>query len=104
MLCTCKDCKNKAEIPQRDNWIQSIDSMFPIDSPYEKTNEIGRRLLIESIEESDWRLLPDEILVIYAQKCLAEDNRQTNELLDTVFSHQKYKYVTDDNEEEYHDK
>ncbi len=61
-------------LDKREAWIDTIEGLWPIDSEYEDTNEIGKQLLISSIEENDWRALPDQILSTYAHKCLARDN------------------------------
>ena len=56
--------------------IEIIEELFPIDSEFNVTNIVGRTLLMESIQESNWRDLPENILSIYAQKCIDEDRRQ----------------------------
>ena len=64
----------------RQDFIDSIESLFPIDAPFEKTAQIGERLLMEAIRESDWRDLPEDILSLYAVKCEREENTQFKNL------------------------
>lgn len=56
--------------------IDTISELYPIDSQYLDTKEIGKKLLIESIEEVefDWRELPDSVLIRLAYKCLCNFN------------------------------
>ncbi len=60
----------------REDLISDIEGLFPIDSSFESTNDVGERLLLEAIRESDWRDLPTDILALYRAKCVSEDNRQ----------------------------
>ncbi len=60
----------------KQNFIETVESLFPIDSKFMVTSEIGKRLLMEAIEESNWRDLPREILSLYAAKCERKDNLQ----------------------------
>jgi len=64
----------------REQAIGDIEALFPIDSQYEKTNEIGEKLLAQAKREcEDWRNLPDAILFRYAELCRQEENRQARE-------------------------
>lgn len=59
----------------REEAIQIIDSLFPIDSPYEETAEIGKELLAQAKRETeDWRYtLPDATLLRYADLCFQHE-------------------------------
>ena len=62
----------------REEAIQQIEGLFPTDSQYEKTNEVGERLLAQAKREvAGWRTEPTEVLIRYAELCIAEENRQT---------------------------
>ena len=61
----------------KQNYINTIEALFPIDSQWYNTSEVGKRLLLEAIQETDWRNLPEEVLRLWAIKCQWEDNRQT---------------------------
>lgn len=63
----------------RQDFIEAVESLFPVDAPFAKTAEIGERLLMEAIRESDWRDLPEDILSLYAAKCEREENAQAAE-------------------------
>jgi len=56
----------------KDEAIQHIENLYPADSPYQDTSEIGKDLLIEAIGEY-WRELPDNILIKYAELCLTKE-------------------------------
>ncbi len=66
---------------EHEQIISNINGLYPIDSEYPDTNEVGKRLLMQAIEQWNWRELPDELLKIYEQLCIAEDNRSTNEFI-----------------------
>jgi hypothetical protein len=57
----------------REQDISDIDALYPIDSEFEKTNEVGKGLLVEAILEFGWRNLPNELLEIYADYCRMSD-------------------------------
>lgn len=64
--------------------IDFIAGQYPIDSDYSDTNEIGRQFMLEAMEETNfnWRDLPEEVLVRWAEKCElkeARDIRRFNE-------------------------
>jgi len=63
----------------RQEAINHIDNLFPIDSDYPKTNAIGERLLKQAkLETQNWRdILPDATLIRYAELCIDEHNRQS---------------------------
>ena len=65
----------------RQQAIADIEALFPIDSEYSSTNEMGKKLLLEAIESCNWRKLPNEILFKYAELCQQEENKQTNLML-----------------------
>lgn len=56
--------------------IATIEEMYPIDSQYPDTNEVGRQLLLESIQEANfnWRDLPEEVLAVWSRKCIEKEN------------------------------
>lgn len=56
--------------------IDIIKGLYPSDSQYPETNEVGKQLMLESMDEAkfDWRDLPIHVLVRYAEKCMAKDN------------------------------
>ena len=61
----------------REQAIQEIEGLFPTDSQYDKTNEVGERLLAQAKREVvGWRNEPTEILIRYAELCISEENRQ----------------------------
>ena len=59
---------------EKTEYIQIIDSLYPIDSGSERTDEIGERLLIETIREYGWRNLPIDVLALYAAKSIDKQN------------------------------
>ena len=64
----------------RQDAIEIIDGLFPVDAPFEKTAAIGRELLQQAkANMASWKNEPDEILFEYARLCIAEDDRQTRE-------------------------
>lgn len=67
-ISMCKFPETEAS-KQRKQDIQEIDNLFPIDSPFDKTNAVGAQLLIDSILEYGWRNLPSDLLAIYANRC-----------------------------------
>ena len=61
----------------REQAIQQIEELFPTDSQYEKTNEIGQRLLAQAKREVDgWRNETTPVLIRYAELCMAEEIKQ----------------------------
>ena len=64
----------------RQQAIDQIEGLFPADSPYNP--EFGQKLLDQAKREvNGWRNEPTEVLIRYAALCIAEENRQTRELL-----------------------
>jgi hypothetical protein len=60
--------------------IQVISDLFPADSKYNDTREVGESLLKQAKENTgyvdDWRSLPKKVLDEYARLCLEEHDRQ----------------------------
>ncbi len=56
--------------------VSTIEGLYPIDSEYDDTKEVGEMLLTEAIQDVffDWRDLPQEVLVKYAELCIDRDN------------------------------
>jgi len=62
---------------EREIAIEQIEGLFPTDSGYWKTNEIGKRLLAQAKSEvKGWRDEKTTVLIRYAELCVAEENRQ----------------------------
>jgi len=62
----------------RSEAISTIEALYPADSQYEDSREIGKRLLEQAeMEINGWRSKPTEVLIRYAELCMAEENRQT---------------------------
>ena len=60
----------------RRNAIDTIEALYPADSAYEGTAEVGEKLLAQAKREvQGWRTEPTEILIRYAQLCVQEDAR-----------------------------
>lgn len=59
--------------------IRVIADLFPADSEYPRTAEIGRNLLQQAQEEvkQDWRNLPLGVLLRYADLCREEEFNQS---------------------------
>lgn len=58
----------------REEAIQLIEGLFPADSQYEKTNEVGEKLLAQAKREiNGWRTEPTEVLIRYAELCIAKE-------------------------------
>ena len=69
----------------RSEAISTIEALFPADSQYEDSREIGKRLLEQAESEvNGWRNKPDEVLIRYAELCMQEDERQTRRLEDRL--------------------
>ena len=64
----------------REQAIQMIEGLFPADSPYNP--EFGQKLLDQAKREvSGWRTEPTEVLLRYAELCIAEEARQCRDLI-----------------------
>lgn len=58
----------------REDAISIIGGLFPADSEYTDTAEIGRQLLERAKREvAGWRTEPDAVLIRYAELCLQLD-------------------------------
>jgi hypothetical protein len=69
---------------QREQAISTIEALYPVDSQYPDTAKIGKELLLRAVLEfSDWRKLPDEILIRYASICEYYETKETNKFLRT---------------------
>ena len=66
----------------REEAISNINSLYPVDSDYKDTAEVGRKLLNQAKKDTgfDWRDLPDRTLIRYAELCIHRDNFMTNEI------------------------
>jgi len=58
----------------RDEAIRIIDSLYPTDSEFEQTNQVGEELLAQAKREVNvnpltWRNEPTRILIRYAELC-----------------------------------
>ena len=56
----------------RQDAIDTINDLYPADSPYNETQEIGQKLMLKAIAMT-WRELPDETLKQYARLCLGQE-------------------------------
>lgn len=66
----------------RQQAIDTIEGLYPTDSQYSETTTIGKRLLQQAKGElNNWRNEPTEVLIRYAELCIAEENKTTRELL-----------------------
>lgn len=59
---------------RRKNAIENIEALYPVDSGFNETSKIGKKLLLMAILENDWRDLSDEILERYSDLCIQLDN------------------------------
>ena len=63
----------------RDDYINAIKGLYPIDSEHEITSIIGMKILIDAITEANnrgtckWSELPESILRIYARSCVQKE-------------------------------
>jgi hypothetical protein len=65
----------------RNEAINTIEALYPADSDYPDSRETGKMLLEQAESEvNGWRTKPTEVLIRYAELCMAEDNRQTRKL------------------------
>ena len=59
----------------REQAIDTIKHLYPADSEYAPTAEIGKRLLEQAkMEVQGWRTEPTEVLIRYAHLCMQEEN------------------------------
>lgn len=66
------------------NLISTINSLYPIDSGYSDTNEIGEQLLLQAIRQIGWRTLPVEILDEYARLCINENYQCEKRIMNEI--------------------
>jgi len=60
----------------RKKAIETIEALFPADSGYIGTAEIGEELLAQAKREMQgWRTEPTEILIRYAELCVEREKR-----------------------------
>ena len=60
----------------RKEAISHIASLYPVDSDYEPTAKIGKELLEQAETEiAGWRTKPTEVLVRYAELCIARERK-----------------------------
>lgn len=68
------------ETTVRDEAIQNISALYPTDSEYPNTNEVGKNLLEEARRLAGsprtWRDEKTEVLVRYAELCRGYDHKQ----------------------------
>ena len=61
----------------RKEAITEIEALYPTDSQYPKTNEVGERLLKQAkMEKESWRTESTEVLIRYAELCQQEEKTQ----------------------------
>lgn len=60
----------------RNEAINTINSLYPADSEYIKTAEIGQMLLLQAKNEiNGWKNESDEVLIRYAELCISYEER-----------------------------
>ncbi len=69
---------------KREKAIITIGGLYPTDSQWDDTNEIGQRLLKQAKENVyrynySWKNEPDEVLFEYARLCEIENDREMRE-------------------------
>ena len=65
-----------ANLKTREDAIQVIEGLWPVDSQFIETAQIGQQLLNEArdrVGASDWRLESEEVLLAYAMLCLLRE-------------------------------
>ena len=67
--------------------IDSISGLYSIDSEFQDSNKIGKQFMLEAMEEVNfnWRDLPEEVLVRWAEKC------EHKEIMDDRKMKEKYR-------------
>lgn len=60
---------------ERRNMIMDIEALYPADTDYVKTAEIGQRLLQEAMNNMrfTWRDMPDHVLEEYRRLCVMQE-------------------------------
>jgi len=62
--------------------IADIEALFPADSQYHGSREVGERLLAQAkMEVEGWRSESPAVLMRYAELCRQEENKVTQEFL-----------------------
>jgi hypothetical protein len=61
--------------------ITSIGGLYPSDSEFPKTNEIGRKFMLQAMDEVrfNWRELPENVLTRWAELCEAKEAHDQRE-------------------------
>ena len=67
--------KANAESQKRAFLVAMITNLWPADSEYEDTAEVGQEFLAQAIQEAlpDWREMPLAVLEAYARKCTTRE-------------------------------
>ena len=66
----------------REEAISIIECLFPADSQYQESREIGKKFLQQAKDEANnWRNEPDNILFRYADLCMQEEDKTTMQLI-----------------------
>ncbi len=63
---------------KREKAIITIHGLYPPDTQWDDTNEIGQRLLKQA-KINTWKNEPDEVLFEYARLCEIENDREVRE-------------------------
>jgi len=62
----------------KEQAIANIEGLYPADSQYEQSREIGKKLLEQAkMEIQGWRSEPTEVLIRYAELCMEKETRDT---------------------------
>lgn len=79
---------NKDQDEAREESIKIIEKLYPADSEYTVTKQVGIGLLLKAIDLIGWRELPTSIITEYAKLCRNEKSSQKNipRVLRTDFS------------------
>lgn len=67
----------------RKEAIDHIEALYPADSEYNRTAEIGQEFLEQAKHEAGktWREEPTEVLIKYANLCLLKERRMQLEMI-----------------------
>lgn len=66
----------------REQAIANIEGLYPADSQYEQTAEIGQKLLEQAKREvKGWRTEPTPVLIRYAEICMSLEAQETRKFL-----------------------
>ena len=60
----------------KEQYINTIEALYRIDSEYPDTSELAKQLFVEAIIDSgyNWRDLPEDVLKNYATRCVNREN------------------------------